>query len=295
PGSICTTRIVAGVGVPQISAIYEADSGQFTGTASLPFVGGRFVSGGDGAFDPGAIVSAALQEARGMADGVAAQWPGNIAAQAGAGMTHRLIDAVIPAGANILSTVLATSMGAGSPEVVAAVRAVATKYGWGSGAQWDALYKLIQGESSWNPNAANPSSSARGLFQKMTSLHGPLEPTVAGQAEWGLSYIRGAYGDPLTAYTKWLSRSPHWYDQGGYLPRDPGTYTIAKGTTKPEAVLDPASTAAYIAHANALTGDGEVRLDQYSINRLAAAFATAISERPTNVQVQGLGVSVAGV
>ena len=27
PGSICTTRIVAGVGVPQITAIYEADAG----------------------------------------------------------------------------------------------------------------------------------------------------------------------------------------------------------------------------------------------------------------------------
>ncbi|UOZ09735.1 IMP dehydrogenase [Amycolatopsis sp. WQ 127309] len=37
PGSICTTRIVAGVGVPQISAIYEAD--QAARPAGIPVIG----------------------------------------------------------------------------------------------------------------------------------------------------------------------------------------------------------------------------------------------------------------
>ncbi|MFD9896393.1 IMP dehydrogenase [Amycolatopsis sp. NPDC058986] len=37
PGSICTTRIVAGVGVPQISAIYEAD--QACRPAGIPVIG----------------------------------------------------------------------------------------------------------------------------------------------------------------------------------------------------------------------------------------------------------------
>ncbi|HWD06682.1 MAG TPA: IMP dehydrogenase [Amycolatopsis sp.] len=37
PGSICTTRIVAGVGVPQISAIYEAD--QAARPAGVPVIG----------------------------------------------------------------------------------------------------------------------------------------------------------------------------------------------------------------------------------------------------------------
>ena len=37
PGSICTTRIVAGVGVPQISAIYEAD--QACRAAGIPVIG----------------------------------------------------------------------------------------------------------------------------------------------------------------------------------------------------------------------------------------------------------------
>ena len=38
PGSICTTRVVAGVGVPQISAIYEASLA--AGPAGVPVIGG---------------------------------------------------------------------------------------------------------------------------------------------------------------------------------------------------------------------------------------------------------------
>ena len=103
------------------------------------------------------------------------------------------------------------------------VRMVAMQYGWGFGEQWDALVKLVQGESSWNPKAANPTTSARGLFQKMTSLHGPIERTVEGQAKWGLDYIKRSYGSPLAAYNKWLSRSPHWYADGGQALVSPGS------------------------------------------------------------------------
>jgi hypothetical protein len=74
----------------------------------------------------------------------------------------------------------------------------AAKKGW-TGAEWDALYELVKRESSWNPNAANPSSSARGLFQKMTSIHGPIEPTYQGQVAWGLNYIKDRYGTPSAA------------------------------------------------------------------------------------------------
>jgi hypothetical protein len=123
---------------------------------------------------------------------------------------------------------------AGSPAVVAAVRAVAARFGWASGAQWNALSQLISHESGWNPSAANPTSSARGLFQKLTSANGPIEGTVAGQANWGLNYIRGRYGSPLAAWSAWLSRSPHWYDQGGWLK--PGQLGY-NGTNKPEAVF----------------------------------------------------------
>lgn len=98
------------------------------------------------------------------------------------------------------------------------VRDIAAKqYGW-TGPEWDALYGLVQRESGWNPAAANPSSAARGLFQKMIDMHGPIEPTVEGQAAWGLNYIRQRYGSPSRALAFWLSRQPingkdvgNWY------------------------------------------------------------------------------------
>jgi hypothetical protein len=93
------------------------------------------------------------------------------------------------------------------------VRKVASTRGWGDGAQWDALNWIINKESSWNPKAANPTSSARGLFQKMTSVHGPVESTPAGQAEWGLKYIAGRYGNPINA--KKFHQSHNWYAGGG--------------------------------------------------------------------------------
>lgn len=122
-----------------------------------------------------------------------------------------------------------------SDQVQQRVKDVAARYGWAGGEQWTALYNLIQGESSWNPNAANPTSSARGLFQKLTKLHGPLESTIEGQAQWGLNYIKDKYGNPVSAYGKWMSRSPHWYDTGGDV--DPGLSYIFNGTNKKESLI----------------------------------------------------------
>lgn len=113
------------------------------------------------------------------------------------------------------------------------VRAVAAKYGWGDGPEWDALATIIQRESSWNPAAANPNSSARGLFQKMTSIHGPIEPTVTGQAEWGLNYIKGRYGDPINALAYWNAHGN--YKNGGWLM--PGAYSHNE-TYEPEAIFN---------------------------------------------------------
>lgn len=128
-----------------------------------------------------------------------------------------------------------------------AVRGVAERYGWGSGDQWSALQSIVSKESGWNPNAANPRSSARGLFQKMTSLHGPVEGSAAGQAEWGLRYIKQRYGNPMNAWSHWQRHNsyaggghvqPSLYDQGGVLP--PGLTSILNNTRKPEAILNPA-------------------------------------------------------
>src|SRR5699024_9264768 len=125
-----------------------------------------------------------------------------------------------------------------------AVRSVAVMYGWGFGRQWNALDELIMRESTWNPNAANPTTTARGLFQKMTSIHGPLESTVFGQAKWGLDYIKDRYGSPSAAL-RFHDRNNHYatggrvkptlYDKGGVL--QPGTSLVANQTRKPEDIL----------------------------------------------------------
>ncbi|MCQ9367335.1 tape measure protein [Brevibacterium sp. 91QC2O2] len=125
----------------------------------------------------------------------------------------------------------------------AQVRSVAALYGWGSGAQWDAIDWLVSHESSWNQNSANPTTSARGLFQKMTSMHGPVEKTAAGQAGWGLKYIKSRYGTPTAAKAFWQGHNyyrhgglvPKLYDQGGVL--EPGVSLVANKTRRPEYIL----------------------------------------------------------
>ena len=131
----------------------------------------------------------------------------------------------------------ANATGAASGLIKKQVQGVAEGFGWGSGAQWDALSQIIQRESSWNLNAANPSSSARGLFQKMTSIHGPVESDAAGQAGWGLKYIRDRYGSPSRALAHHNARG--WYadgglvrDRGGVVP--PGSSVIHNWTRDPE-------------------------------------------------------------
>jgi hypothetical protein len=132
------------------------------------------------------------------------------------------------------------------------VRSVAAAYGWDKGAEWNAIDFIVSHESGWDPNAANPNSSARGLFQKMTSIHGPIEKTATGQAKWGLHYIADRYGDPVGARRYWESHGNYseggvvpgapvadngtmMYDNGGYLP--PGLTTVLNLTGKPEPVF----------------------------------------------------------
>lgn len=147
-------------------------------------------------------------------------------------------------GDGLAGGVLGGITGMGSTMVRAAVKAVASQYGWGSGAQWNAIDALVNKESSWNPRAANPTSSARGLFQKMTSIHGPVEPTPGGQAQWGLNYIKGRYGNPVKAWA--FHRAHNYYSDGGMIPPTlydtggdvpPGLSFVANATRKPEVTV----------------------------------------------------------
>lgn len=111
-------------------------------------------------------------------------------------------------------------------------------HGWGRGPQWDSLDWLIQHESSWNPTAQNPKSTAYGLFQFLDSTWAGVGATKTSdprlQAIAGAKYIKNRYGTPAGAQAFWQSH--RWYDQGGDLP--PG-YTMAyNGTNKTETVLE---------------------------------------------------------
>ncbi len=120
-------------------------------------------------------------------------------------------------------------------------KSILSNYGWGP-SQFGPLKKLWDGESNWRWNADNPTSDAYGIPQalpgsKMASAGSDWRTNYKTQIRWGLGYIKGRpdYGSPSAAYSKWLARSPHWYDSGGML--QPGLNLVANGTGKPEPVL----------------------------------------------------------
>lgn len=120
-------------------------------------------------------------------------------------------------------------------------KSILRNYGWGP-SQFGPLKSLWQHESGWRWNAKNPSSGAYGIPQalpasKMASAGRDWRTNAATQIRWGLGYIKGRpdYGSPVRAWAKWQSRSPHWYDNGGYLPT--GLSTVYNGTGRPEPVL----------------------------------------------------------
>lgn len=133
----------------------------------------------------------------------------------------------------------------------AAVKRAFKPYGWNTGEQWTATDKLVQGESGWNPTARNSASGAFGLFQFLGSTkeaYLPSEstdPFVQGKA--GAKYLkdRPDYGDPKTAFDLWMSRSPHWYADGGKVkgPGGPRDDAIPAKLSDGEFVVNAASAA----------------------------------------------------
>lgn len=82
------------------------------------------------------------------------------------------------------------------------------------------LIPLWNHESGWNPNAANPTSTARGIPQMMMNIHygADWQTNAAGvayltnpqvQINKGLDYIIGRYGTPCNAWGIWQTQS--WY------------------------------------------------------------------------------------
>ncbi|TGB13840.1 peptidoglycan DD-metalloendopeptidase family protein [Streptomyces sp. MZ04] len=148
-------------------------------------------------------------------------------------------------------------------------KSILGRYGWGP-SQFGPLKKLWTGESNWRWNALNRSSGAYGIPQalpasKMRSAGADYRSNAKTQIRWGLGYIKGRpdYGSPSRAYSKWLSRSPHWYDQGGYL--EPGLNLAYNGTGRPEPVFTStqASALTRLAMSPSAGGGGQFEGDLY--------------------------------
>jgi SLT domain-containing protein len=135
-------------------------------------------------------------------------------------------------------------LGSGSPDVRKMVQSVALARGWGSGPEWDAADRLIAKESSWNPNAQNPTSTAFGLFQFLDSTWGSTgykksaSPLIQAQA--GFQYIGQRYGSPSKALA--FHNANNWYDGGGVAN---GRGIMMKNVISPERVLSNRQTAAF--------------------------------------------------
>ncbi len=88
--------------------------------------------------------------------------------------------------------------------------------------EWGALNSLITRESSWDPNAKNPSSGAFGLFQFLGHENdaygaaGGYSPDPTQQANAGMQYIADRYGSPSAAWNHWQQNNS--YEQGGAIP-----------------------------------------------------------------------------
>ena len=86
-------------------------------------------------------------------------------------------------------------------------------YGW-SDADFQALVKLWNKESRWNPYACNSSSGAYGIPQalpasKMATYGTDYRTNYKTQIEWGLSYIKSRYGTPSAAWNHSCRKG--WY------------------------------------------------------------------------------------
>jgi hypothetical protein len=77
---------------------------------------------------------------------------------------------------------------------------MAAAVGW-TGAQWTAFNNIVMAESSWNANAANPTSNARGIAQNINGWGPNYQPGNAPQQiAWMIHYIQSRYGTPVNAW-----------------------------------------------------------------------------------------------
>lgn len=155
-----------------------------------------------------------------------------------AGSTRATNAARSAAQAAASASVPAGLSGSTSGALQAYAKSLMASHGW-SNSNWPSLKALWNGESGWNPAAYNAASGATGIPQalpgsKMASAGADWRTNGDTQIRWGEGYIASVYGNPTNAYSKWLSRSPHWYARGTNSAA-PGLAIV--GERGPEAVM----------------------------------------------------------
>ena len=89
--------------------------------------------------------------------------------------------------------------------------ALLPEYGF-SADQFSCLDALYVSESNWRVDADNPTSSAYGIPQALTSMHDlPADYYTSAEAQirWGLEYIQDSYGSPCSAWE--FKQANNWY------------------------------------------------------------------------------------
>lgn len=260
----------------------------------LPQVGGEFVDSGGGGIDPLAWLTGLIGDLLGLPDQLAGGTPWADIAKGFAGKTVQsvwdfLLDKAKSFIGNIVNTV-AGWFGGGNSDARAAVQSAASAYGWNAGPQWDALQQIVQKESSWNPNAQNPGSTAYGLFQFLDSTWGSVGASKTSdpgaQAAAGMRYIQSRYGTPAAALA--FHNSHGYYANGGLFTRP--TFGVI-GEAGPEVVVPanrPDRAASLLRQANLLGVGAAVPGDTSPVEERLDRIATLLERNGAgaNITVQ---------
>lgn len=192
-------------------------SGSGSNAGQSPYGNGSgtsYVSSQSGNIDEAAVLASALSGGSGMTDNApAGWWPGGVVGGTSGGTSG---------GGN--PSMGGISGGGTASQNIKLGQQMASRYGWGTGMEWQDLYQLWMRESGWNTRAKNPSSGAYGIPQslpasKMGTIASDYLTDPKTQIEWGLQYIKKTYGDPERAWAH--EESAGWYDKGAWdLPKD---------------------------------------------------------------------------
>lgn len=244
----------------------------------LPFMQAAFTAAGVPGYATGGVAGSYGGTVPGLAP-----WMGHESAAAQS-MLEKLTAAATAAAIKVAQSAVSAggapggaAIGAGAAAAQAYARSILHDYGWAL-TMFPPLQSLWNGESGWDYKAFNASSGATGIPQalpgdKMASAGADWRTNPATQIRWGLGYIKGRYGNPATAYSDWLARSPHWYDEGGYLP--PGPTVAYNGTGRAEVVSTQADMKAVVEELKGLRADHKILVAE--VRKVAPGVAQGVN------------------